>query len=874
MNNESQISADLAHRLRVLDVLDKITQVSLANETMEEVMRGILDLVLNVFHADRAWFLYPCDPNALSWGVPMERSLPEWPGLFVMGGEIPMTSDMSSIYRELLEARVTIQYGPSTDHPIPPIVAEQFSVKSQLMIALRPKIGNAWVFGLHHCAAEVMHSEADIQLFTVIAQRISDSLNGLISIRQLRESEEQLRAFLENSAVIGWLQDEAGRYVFASNNFLKRFALAREAVIGKTESEIWPHTQLKEAPNPIQNGLEAHHHSAKSAEVVKAMTNPDDSISWWLCNEFMFNTSVGKRLFGSLGVDITARQQAEQQLHIAAAAFEAQEGILITDAHNVILRVNRSFTKITGYSAEEIIGKSPCIFKSDRHDADFFAAMWESILSTGSWDGEIWNRRKNGEICPERIIITAIKDQTGGIINYISTITDFTMSKEAADEIKSLAFYDPLTRLPNRRLFLDRLGQTLASSVHSGKPGALLLIDLDNFKTLNDTRGHDIGDLLLQQVAQRLVSCIDENGTVARLGGDEFVVVLEELSPQLIEAALETESIGNKILFALSQPYQLAQFEYHHTVSIGATLFDHNQQAIDELLKQADLALYQTKQAGRNTLTFFDPQMRTKITARALLESELRKALEQQQFQLHYQIQVDHSRRPVGAEALIRWVSPQHGLVSPAQFIALAEETGLILSIGQWVLETACAQIKAWQQQPHTRNLILAVNISAKQFHQMNFVSQVQTALQHHDINPAHLKLELTESVMLEKIEDTIATMNALKEIGIQLSLDDFGTGYSSLQYLKLLPLSQIKIDKSFIQDIDTNSSDKAIVRTIIAMAQSLNLTVMAEGVETEAQRQFLIDNGCDHYQGALFGSPAAIEEFEGGLLQQEARLN
>lgn len=872
MTTQSHISADLAPRLRVLDVLDRITQVSLANETMEEVMRGILDLVLSVFHADRAWFLYPCDPHALSWTVPMERSLPEWPGLFALGGDIPMTPDMAAIYSELLEAPGTIQYGPGTDHPLPPIVVEQFSVKSQLMIALRPKIGNAWVFGLHHCATAIMHDEADIHLFTVIAQRISDSLSSLISIRQLRESEEQLRAFLENSAVIGWLQDEEGRYVFASNNFLQRFALSREAVIGKTEYEIWPKTKLRDTPHHGHSGLDARNNSARPAEVVKAMINPDDSISWWLCNEFMFQTSVGKPLLGGLGVDITARQQAEQQLHIAAAAFEAQEGILITDAHNVILRVNRSFTKITGYTAEEIIGKNPRIFKSDRHDADFFAAMWESIMRTGSWDGEIWNRRKNGEICPERIIITAVKDQNGSLINYISTITDFTMSKEVADEIKNLAFYDPLTRLPNRRLFLDRLGQTLASSVHSGKPGALLLIDLDNFKTLNDTRGHDIGDLLLQQVAQRLVSCIREGDTVARLGGDEFVVVLEELSPQLIDAAVQTESIGNKILIALGQPYQLAQYEYHHTVSIGATLFDHNQQAIDELLKQADLALYQTKQAGRNTLTFFDPQMRAKITARALLESELRKALEQQQFQLHYQLQVDHSRRPVGAEALIRWVSPQHGLVSPAQFIALAEETGLILSIGKWVLETACAQIKAWQQQPYTRDLILAVNISAKQFHQIDFVSQVQAALQCHAINPAQLKLELTESVMLEKIEDTIATMSSLKEIGIQLSLDDFGTGYSSLQYLKLLPLGQLKIDKSFIRDIDTDSSDKAIVRTIIAMAQSLNLSVMAEGVETEEQRQFLLENGCDHYQGALFGRPAAIEDFE-GVLQQYAHL-
>ena len=871
MNKDPQLSHDLAHRLRVLDVLDQITQVSLANENMEDVMRGVLDLVLQVFHADRAWFLYPCDPNALFWSVPMERSLPEWPGLFAFGGEIPMSQDMSAIFGELLGAQGTIQYGPHTDHPLPPIVAEKFSVKSQLMIALRPKIGNAWVFGLHHCAREIMHDAADMHLFTVIAQRISDSLSGLISIRQLRESDEQLRAFLENSAVIGWLQDEEGRYVFVSDNFLQRFALSRDAVIGKTEYEIWPQPISKEVSRNSLARLDARNNPGKALEVVKAMTNPDESISWWLSNEFVFRTSLGKRLLGGLGVDITARQQAEQQLHVAAAAFEAQEGILIADANNVILRVNRSFTKITGYTAEEVIGKSPRLFKSNRHDAGFYRAMWESINRTGSWDGEIWNRRKNGEICPERIIITAVKDPNGIIINYVSTITDFTMSKEVADEIKNLAFYDPLTRLPNRRLLLDRLGQAVASSVDSGRTGALLLIDLDNFKALNDTLGHDIGDLLLQQVAQRLEADMREGDTVARLGGDEFVVVLEGLSPQPIDAAAHTKSVGNKLLTILSQPYQLAKYEYRSTVSIGVTLLDSSPQAIDELLKQADLALYQSKLGGRNALRFFDHQMQANITARALLGSELRKALEKQQFQLHYQIQVDHLNRPVGAEALIRWMSPERGLVSPAQFISLAEETGLILSIGKWVLETACAQIKAWQQQAYTRNLILAINISAKQFHQADFAAQVQAVLQCHDINPAQLKLELTESVMLENIQDTIATMNALKKIGIQLSLDDFGTGYSSLQYLKLLPLGQLKIDQSFIRDIDTDSSDKAIVRTIIAMAQSLNLSVMAEGVETEEQRQFLLDNGCNNYQGALFGRPTTLEDFE-AVLQQTAR--
>jgi diguanylate cyclase (GGDEF)-like protein/PAS domain S-box-containing protein len=873
MNNEAQISADLAHRLRVLDVLDRITQVSLGSENMEDVMRGILDLVLHVFHADRAWFLYPCDPNALSWGVPMERSLPEWPGLFALGGEIPMTPEMSAIFSELLEAPGTIQYGPGTDHPLPPIVVEQFSVKSQLMIALRPKFGNAWVFGLHHCAMEIMHDEADLHLFTVIAQRISDSLSSLISIRKLRESEEQLRAFLENSAVIGWLQDEEGRYVFVSDNFLQRFALTRDAVMGKTENEIWPHALGKEALRPTTMQFDVRSNSGTQLESVKALTNPDQSISWWLSNEFEFQTSIGKRLSGALGVDITARQQAEQQLYVAAAAFEAQEGILITDANNVILRVNRSFTKITGYSAEEVIGKNPRIFKSARHDADFYAAMWDSINHTGSWDGEMWNRRKNGEICPERIIITAVKDPNGTLINYVSTITDFTMSKEAADEIKSLAFYDPLTRLPNRRLLLDRLGHALASSVASGNTGALLLIDLDNFKTVNDTLGHDIGDVLLQQLAQRLTTCMREGDTVARLGGDEFVVILAGLSPQTIEAVTQTESIGKKIIAILNQPYQLAKVDYRSTVSIGATLFDYHQQAIDELLKQADTALYQAKKAGRNTLHFFDAQMQANITARALLESQLCKALEMQQFQLHYQIQVDHSNRPVGAEALIRWMSPEHGLVSPAQFIALAEESGLILSIGEWVLDAACAQIKAWQQQTYTRNLILAVNISAKQFHQVDFVAQVRAALQSHDINPAQLKLELTESVMLDNIEDTVAAMNALIKIGVQLSLDDFGTGYSSLQYLKLLPLGQLKIDQSFIRDIDTDSSDKAIVRTIIAMAQSLNLSVLAEGVETEEQRQFLMESGCNNYQGSLFGWPSTIEDFE-AVLQQAVHSN
>jgi len=554
------------------------------------------------------------------------------------------------------------------------------------------------------------------------------------------------------------------------------------------------------------------------------------------------------------------------QVQISAVAFQSAECLLITDADSVILNVNQAFTKTTGYTAKEAIGQTPNILRSGLHDASFYRAMWETIQQNGRWQGEIWNRHKNGEVYPKLLTISAVKERDGAISNYVGSHTDITISKTAQVEINNLAFYDPLTRLPNRRLLLDRLKQAFASSARSGREGALLFIDLDNFKTLNDTLGHDIGDLLLQQVAERLTSCVRECDTVARLGGDEFVVILQDLSEQTIESAAQAEVIGNKILTTLSQPYQLFTHEYRSSGSIGVALFINHRQALEDLLKHADIAMYQAKKAGRNTLRFFDPQMQETINNRASLENELCKALERQEFHLHYQIQVDNLYHPFGAEALIRWLHPERGLVSPAQFIPLAEETGLILPIGLWVLETACSQLKAWQQDALTRDFVLSINVSAKQFRQTDFVAQVQTAMQRYAINPTLLKIELTESLLLESIEDTIATMNVLKEIGVRFSLDDFGTGYSSLQYLKKLPLDQLKIDQSFVRDIATNSSDKAIVRTIIAMAHGLELDHIAEGVETEEQRQLLQNYGCTHYQGYLFGKPMTIEQFEARL--------
>jgi diguanylate cyclase (GGDEF)-like protein/PAS domain S-box-containing protein len=563
--------------------------------------------------------------------------------------------------------------------------------------------------------------------------------------------------------------------------------------------------------------------------------------------------------------DVTENKKHEQQQRIAATAFESQEGMMVTDADGSILKVNKAFTLITGYVPEEVIGKSPHILSSGHHNDLFYKAMWERINRTGEWEGEIWNRRKNGEAYPEYLTITAVKDSSRRITNYVATMMDITASKASEEEIRNLAFFDPLTRLPNRRLLQDRLQQALASKGRSGKEGAILFIDLDNFKSLNDTLGHDIGDMLLEQVAVRLTTCVREGDTVARIGGDEFVVMLEDLSANTMEAAEQTESVANKILATLGQYYQIRSHVHHSTPSIGATLFS-NSKSIEELLKQADIAMYQAKKGGRNTLRFFDPRMQQSISARMALELELRNALKKQQFHLYYQIQLDNARQPLGAEALIRWIHPERGLVSPAEFIPMAEEIGLIFPIGWWVLETACAQIKAWQKNTHTCDLILSVNVSAKQFHQADFVDQVAAVVQQYGINPTLLKLELTESMLVENIEDTIATMNALNVIGVRISLDDFGTGYSSLQYLKRLPLDQLKIDQSFVRDIATDSSDKAIVTTIIAMARNLGLDVIAEGVETEEQRQFLENAGCLHYQGYLFGKPVPIELFEGLL--------
>jgi diguanylate cyclase (GGDEF)-like protein/PAS domain S-box-containing protein len=449
-----------------------------------------------------------------------------------------------------------------------------------------------------------------------------------------------------------------------------------------------------------------------------------------------------------------------------------------------------------------------------------------------------------------------------GAIAFVEDITD---RRRSEDEIRNLAYFDPLTRLPNRRLMLDRLGHAMTAGNRNREFGALMILDLDHFKSINDTQGHDVGDRLLLEVAQRLAACLRQGDTVSRLGGDEYVVLLEGLGPTERVAATRAENVAEKIRIAINLPYVLggSEAEYFNTTSIGLTLFCGQDDSADVLLKQADVALYQAKGAGRNAIRFFNPAMQLAIESRTTMAAALRRGLDKGEFRLYYQPQVDRDGRLTGAEALIRWLSPDQGLISPAQFIPLAEESGLILRIGQWVLDTACAQLNTWARDIHTRDLRLSVNVSARQFHQPDFVKQVRQSLFDSGADPARLKLELTEGVVLDHVDTVVSRMRQMNALGVGFALDDFGIGYSSLSYLKRLPLDQVKIDQSFVRGIPGDANDAAIVRAILAMSQSLGLEVIAEGVETEEQRAFLARHDCHGYQGYLFSRPLPIEEFE-----------
>ncbi|MGZ5780248.1 MAG: putative bifunctional diguanylate cyclase/phosphodiesterase, partial [Burkholderiaceae bacterium] len=573
-------------------------------------------------------------------------------------------------------------------------------------------------------------------------------------------------------------------------------------------------------------------------------------------------------LFG-ISRDITERKVKEEALRKSeekfSKAFQASSvAITIVSLEDGrYIEVNDAFLETSGFQKHEVIGHTSTELRVWVDPGDRQKYIDELTKQGSLRNFETRSRMKNGEIRLFLVSTELIELQNETCT--INFILDITERKQAEEAIRNLAYFDALTKLPNRRLLMDRLGHALIASNRSQEFGALMILDLDNFKALNDTKGHDVGDRLLVEVAQRIIASVRQEDSVSRLGGDEYVVMIEGLGADETTAASQTEMVAGKIRAALNQPYMLSNGEQAHysSSSIGVTLFRGNELSIDVLLKQADMALYQAKGAGRNTVRFFNPAMQAAIESRAHMEAALRNGLQENEFQLFYQPQIDQHGNVTGAEALLRWLPPNQAAIPPVQFIPLAEDTGLIIPLGLWVLQTACAQLNVWSANPATSNLHISINVSARQFRQADFVGQIFDTLKQTGINPNLLKLELTESLVLENVEDVIIKMEQIKAFGVTFSLDDFGTGFSSLSYLKRLPLDEVKIDQSFVRDITTDPSDAAIVRAIIAMSRSLGIHVIAEGVETEEQLHFLKENGCANFQGYLFSKPMPIGEWQ-----------
>lgn len=677
--------------------------------------------------------------------------------------------------------------------------------------------------------------------------------------REVQSREARLEALVSSMQDLIFVFDGQGRFVYVHAGDPDLLMTHPEAMLHHHYRDVLPEPMARQLEAALQEiNRTGRPTSYDYLLEVSGMTRHFSTVLSPLVDH-------GQEKGGALAVvrDVTESRATEAQLRIAATAFETHLGMLITDAEGIILRVNDTFSRITGYAESEVVGQHTRMLGSGQHDAAFHASLWARAARDGSWQGEVWSRRRSGEVYPEWLTISAVRDGAGAPTHYVATFSDLTERKAAEHEIHQLAFYDPLTGLPNRRLVMDRLDEALRESCRSGQFGALLFLDLDHFKRVNDTFGHHAGDQLLQRVAERFGKVLRDTDTLARLGGDEFALLLRDLGEDAEDAAELAARIAKKLLGGLASPVSLGDEPLIVTASIGITLFHDQGLTLDEILQQADMALFQAKDAGRNTLSFFDPDLQVRAQARARLETDLRQALPNNELRLHYQLQVDERGDIVGVEALLRWQHPERGMVSPEQFIPLAEESRLIVSIGNWVLEAACRQLAAWATDPARAALSLSVNVSPLQFREPDFVEGVLKTLETTGAPASRLKLEVTESLLLEARDEARSRMLELRERGVRFALDDFGTGYSSLAYLKRLPLDQLKIDQSFVRDLLEDEASEAIVASTIALAQSLQLEVVAEGVESVEQRDWLLAHGCRILQGYLFGWPVAVEVLE-----------
>lgn len=671
----------------------------------------------------------------------------------------------------------------------------------------------------------------------------------------LFESEEKYRGLFENAGDLAYGTDLHGNFTAVSESLLEVSGYSRDELINAPISMILSPEHFELARQMTAAKLATKKQVTRYELEITNKAGKQIPLELVTTLTYRHGVPIGVQ---GIGRDISERKRIEADLHLASVAFDTQEPMLITDAEGIIQRVNKAFTTSTGYAADECIGNTPRLFKSDRHGEAFYRNMWEEVALTGTWQGEIWDRRKNGQVYPKWLTISAVVGRDGVVTNYVGSHIDITDRKVAEEKNRLLAYQDPLTHLPNRLALNERLAQAIGLVKRNKKQMALMLIDLDSFKNINDTLGHMLGDQLLVQVAERLSASVRETDFVARLGGDEFVIMLPE-----IDSPSDAAHVANKILHSVSEPYFINALELNTSPSIGICLYPDDATDDQDLIKKADVAMYYVKSQGRRNYHFFNQEMQHATLSKIDIENDLRAALKHQQFILHYQPQLElRTGMLMGVEALVRWQHPTRGIVSPIEFIPIAEETGLIRPLGDWVLQEACRQLAEWRA-GGIKHIKMSVNLAASQFDDQNFPARIQEIMAQNNLPSDSLDFEVTESMIMRSPTEAVDIMNLMTGQGLSMSIDDFGTGYSSLSYLKTFPISTLKIDRSFVTDIETDLNDASICDITVLLAHKLGMQVIAEGVETEAQLKYLLSIGCERIQGFLISRPLPADQAE-----------
>lgn len=865
-----------------------ISQISLQAVDLDEMLAAVLEEVLSALHCDRAWLLFPCDPDAPSWRVPMECARPEWPGAFAIGEEIPMDQQVAEAMRGALKAGGAVVFDAASETPVPESSRDQFGVKSMMAMAIRPKVGKPWVFGIHHCASDHNFTPAEVGLFEEIGLRLAEALSNLLMVRKLQESGRYNRMLFESSPI--------GLVLCRMDGSLVDINQAYADILGRTIEEtkdlsFWEITpeeyadqereQLEQLNSKGRYGPYLKEYLHKDGHRVPVRLNgliieKDGEPHIWSCVEDITDSVQAEALHqvrseleqrvqertAALRAVIGEREQAEAKLHkLYIAVEQSVDGVVITDMEGCVEYVNAAIEKMTGYTQQELLGKKLGILKSGKQSTVFYRNLWDTLSRGEVFESTFVNRRKNGEFYHQEETISPVRDEQGRITNFVAICKDVSQEVETQERLEHLAYHDQLTGLPNRTLLRDRLEQAIRKADRDRLLVPVIFIDLDNFKDVNDTLGHSVGDRLLKQVAARMGALVRAGDTVARFGGDEFVVLLEGVDS--LDGIARRAAI---FLEAFDQSFMVDERDLRVTASMGVAIYPTDAGTVDDLFRAADTAMYRAKEGGRNAYKFFTTEMAQKVMHRVTLERSLRTAIEDGEFLLHYQprLVLSGGQRLTFVEALIRWQPKESGLIYPGDFVPVLEDTGLIVQAGEWVLCQACAQLQQWRDQGH--ELGMAVNVSPRQFWQKGLPEVVERCLRDYDLNPEWLELEITEGVVVEHSERITNTFTRLEGLGVRIAIDDFGTGFSSMSYLKRLPIHTLKIDRSFVEGVTHNPDDAAITNAIISLAHSLRLAVTAEGVETEDQLEFLKQAGCHEAQGYLLARPMTVEAMEAWL--------